>query len=60
MLYRVSRGSRMSKWYAVEFSRWENETDNIEELVEGGDVVILTDDLDSIADITGDNLEIVG
>lgn len=50
----------MSKWYAVEFSRWENETDNIEELVEGGDVVILTDDLDSITDITGDNLEIVG
>ena len=45
-MWRVSKQSHT--WYALEFSDLDAEMDNIKELLEGGDVVILGTDLESI------------
>jgi hypothetical protein len=60
-MWRVVRVSR--KWYALQFSESlmdaGQETENIQDLVDNGDLVILSDDLDAVRELIDDDIQIV-
>lgn len=56
-MYRATKMSGV--WYAVEFNNVIGEADNIEELVNGGDLTIIAETIEEIKDLVDDEVKVV-